>query len=343
MENNLKILLIGFGGFGTLVASVLKKEGLNIRVLNYKNKKKDKEKAKIIGIKLVKEKDISEFDIIILATPISKTEEVIKAVSKKMKPGGLLLDTCSVKVYPCNWLKNHTSKNVQIMGTHPMFGPTTSNFDLKKQTWSLKDLQIVLCPLRIKNKHLNNIQNFLKNLGLNVIKTTPEDHDKQNAKTLSLVHFIGRSLLDAKIGKQEIFTPGYSDLLSILPHTTSDNWQLFYDMNNYNPYAKEVMENFMQSCSLIEEKIVKSNSRDSFYFNRNMIELIDNKILKLLEKRFSFAKNIGKIKQEKDLKIIDKPREERLINILTRESELSPDFIESLYKLIFKESYNIQK
>ncbi len=333
--------IIGFGNFGTLLASVLS-EHFDVLVYHYRNTSAYEDKAKKIGVKLVNLETASKCDTVILSVPISKTKEMIRKIAPLMKKGSLLMDTCSVKVYPCEWLQKYTNASINIIGTHPMFGPTTSNFDLEKQTWKLDNLQIVLCPLRIKKEKLKELKAFFKKLKLKVITTTPEEHDKQNAKTLSFVHFVGRSLLAAGIGHQKIFTPGYTDLLSILPHTTSDNWQLFYDMNNYNPYSGELREKFRDSGLEIEERIIRNRDEGEMLINRDMIDLIDTRIMKLLQKRFECATNIGKIKKAKNIKIIDAKREDKIIKEKTKQSNMNNDFIKKFYKLIFSESYKKQ-
>jgi len=225
---------------------------------------------------------------------------------------------------------------------HPMLRPTTTKDDLDKQTWELDGLQIVLCTLRIEKNKLNMLDVVFRKLKLKIIVTTPENHDKQNAKTLSFVHFIGRSLLASGIGHQEIFTPGYADLLKILPHTTSDNWQLFYDMNNYNPYSDKLREKFRDSGLKIEEKIIRNRDEDDMLINRDMIDLIDTRIMKLLKKRLECSKSIGKIKKERGLKIIDPQREVEIIEEKVKKSGMDKDFVEKFYKLIFNESYKKQ-
>ncbi len=339
-----KIAIIGFGNFGTLTASILAKEsGFDVGIYRYRKREDDIRKAKIIGAKLIDLEEVSKCDIVILTTPISKTENVIKQVVPLMKSGALLLDTCSVKVYPCKWLEKYTRDDVDIMGTHPMFGPTTSKFNLEKQEWQLDGLQIVLCPLRIKKERFKKIEEFLELLKLKIIKTTPEEHDKQNAKTLSFVHFVGRSLLASGIGEQKIFTPGYADLLKILPHTTSDNWQLFYDMNNFNPYSHKLREKFRDAGLEIEEKIIRHRDESEFKANRELIDLIDGRIMKLLKKRFECSKRIGDYKKEKGLKVYDKSREDKIIKEKISKYDFNEDFIEGFYRLIFNESYKKQK
>lgn len=337
MKKEQVIGLIGFGRFGVLTAAILAPH-FTVKVYKHKDTSEIKRNASQLGVSLVDFEEVSQCDIVVLATPMSKTEEMIKKVAPLMKSGALLLDTCSVKALPCAWLEKYAPQNIEIMGTHPMFGPVTSKFDLKKKSWQLANLQIVLCPLRLSQKRLSAVKKFLRTLRLEVIETTPIDHDRQNAKTLSLVHFIGRTLKATGISEQQIFTPGYTDLLRILPHTTSDNWQLFFDMNNLNHYADEVREHFLAAAFGLEEKIIKSRSTDDFAFNRSMIDRIDGQIFKLLKQRLAFAAEIGRIKKDRGLAITDIKREEEIIKKRTDSSEFDEEFVSAFYKLIFKES-----
>ncbi|HMB66278.1 MAG TPA: prephenate dehydrogenase/arogenate dehydrogenase family protein, partial [Patescibacteria group bacterium] len=325
------------------MAAVLN-ENFQVQVYNHAKDLDISQKAKDAGVELVGWPEIYDCDIVIISTPISVTRALVKRVAPNLKRGALLLDVASVKEYPCQWLKKYAPKHVEIMGTHPMFGPTTAKFDPKKKYWEIRDKQIVLCPLRIEEDGQNRIIKFLRSdLGLNVIVTTPKDHDYQNAKTLSFVHFLGRSLTRAGITEQKIYTPGYADMLKILPHTNQDNWQLFYDMNNFNPYAKKIRKKFWRACWQIEEKIIRSDSQGELDFNRNMISEIDERIFELLETRMKHCRNIGRIKNEEGRAKVDPNREKELIQKQVRKTKLNPDFIKNVYKLLFRESYKKQK
>ena len=340
-DKNPTIGIVGLGNFGLLMATVLRQD-FKVKVYNYSKDQEIKSKAKNAGLDLVDWPKIYDCDIVIVSTPISITESIIKRLAPNLKKGTLLLDVCSVKVYPCQWLEKYAPKGVEIMGTHPMFGPTTANFNSLKKYWEIKDKQIVLCPVRITKTRQKKIVEFLKNLGLDVIITTPRDHDYQNAKTLSLVHFLGRSLTEAGVSVQKIYTPGYKDVLKILPHTNHDNWQLFYDLNNFNPYAQKMRRKFLKSCLKIEEKIIKSRSAGEKDFQRNLIEEIDNLLFGFLEKRMECSVEIGKTKKKAGEGIVDKNREEELVKKQSSRSKLNPKFIKNIYKLLFKESYKRQ-
>lgn len=334
--------IIGFGDFGSLLASILKKNA-EIRVYHYRNDKEILDKARIIGAEFCDLETTSKSDIVIIAVPISKTKSIIKDISGFIEPDKIVMDVCSVKVYPCRWLKKYMPAHANTIGTHPMFGPATTNFNLKKRTWDLNGHQIVLCPVDISKIKLRELRKLFRNLGLKIIQTTPQDHDRQNAATLGLVHFLGRSLWDAGVREQEIFTPGFKDLLKIYRHTTGDTWRLFYDMNNYNPYAKKIRQNFLNSCRKIESRIIDNNNSENIKSLRSLIDETDNNIMNLLLERFEYAEKIGMLKREKNIPIIDKKREEAIINKKSANKKISAEFFRKLFRLIFQESYKRQK
>ncbi|MDF1498031.1 MAG: prephenate dehydrogenase/arogenate dehydrogenase family protein [Patescibacteria group bacterium] len=333
--------IIGFGNFGTLFASMLKKYG-KIKVNHYKKNKEIIDKATMIDVEFSDLKTTAECDIVIIAVPISKTKDVIKNIAKFVKPDSIVMDVCSVKVYPCRWLKKYFPNNINTIGSHPMFGPSTTNFNLQKQTWNINEHQIILCPVNISKCKIQILKNIFKDLGLKIIETSPQEHDRQNATALGLVHFLGRSLWDSGIRQQEIFTPGYKDLLKIYHHTTGDTWRLFYDMNNYNPYSKKTRQHFLKSCQKIENIIEENNNLTNIKSLRSLIDNTDNEMINLLSKRFEYVKKIGQIKRENNLPIIDKKRENFILGKKLANKKIDEKFSKKLFELIFKESYKNQ-
>ncbi|MFI5384351.1 MAG: prephenate dehydrogenase/arogenate dehydrogenase family protein, partial [Methanosarcina thermophila] len=72
------------------------------------------------------EEAVPASDIVIVSVPINVTEEIIAEFAPKMKAGSLLMDLTSIKVKPVEAMKKFTPSDVEILGTHPMFGPTIS-------------------------------------------------------------------------------------------------------------------------------------------------------------------------------------------------------------------------
>ena len=145
-------------------------------------------------------------------------------------------------------LRPRRQSAVSILPTHPMFGPDSA-------ADSLQGRKIVLCPERIDSARYEKILRWLKGKGLVTIETTAREHDEKIAVSLSLTHFIGRSLSAFGARDLDIDTEGYKRLMHILGVVSHDTWQLFEDMHAYNPFAKEKRQAFMDAMTAIHERL----------------------------------------------------------------------------------------
>jgi prephenate dehydrogenase len=74
------------------------------------------------------------------------------------------------------------------------------------------------------------------------------------------VHLLGRALASLNLEKQEISTPDYESLLNISSLVNNDTWQLFFDMQRYNPYAEEMRRTLRASLDDLETRISESRN-----------------------------------------------------------------------------------
>ncbi len=247
MKPNINICIIGCGRFGSLLVKILKPFG-KIHVVN-------RTPVKARGIKNISYNDLKVMDWVIPAVPISALEQVLLKMKPHLKPGTLVMDVCSVKIKPCQWMRKKLPRSVEIIGTHPMFGPDSARY-------GLKDLQIIICPVRAAKGSVSRLKNFFSSLGLKVVETTPERHDREAAKSLALVHFIGRGLSSVRIRKQEISSLGFERLLSVNETVANDTRQLFIDMHRYNPYAGNVRNGFIKALDKLNNEIINKKLKN---------------------------------------------------------------------------------
>jgi prephenate dehydrogenase len=165
-----------------------------------------------------------------------------------LQKDALVIDVCSVKEKPIQWMKKLLPQSISILGTHPMFGPDSAADGVKGKT-------IVLCPERISNEKLETIKRGLKQVGLNVITITPAKHDKQVAYTQALVHFLARSWNTMKFPQTKISTQSFERLNEISKTLMNDSEALFNDMFRYNRFAKEALNIWGTAISSIENKL----------------------------------------------------------------------------------------
>ena len=76
---------------------------------------------------------------------------------------------------------------------------------------------------------------------------------------------------------------------------------------------------------------------------RSNIDILDDQIIKLLEKRKTYSKKIGEIKQKHGLSVFFKEREEKILQRLKSNSKkLEYWEIDIIYNSIFRSSRSIQ-
>ena len=237
--------VIGFGRFGKLATTHLARD---CQVQVYDSGGKDAF-IQAAGAAPVSLEAACGREIVLLCMPISAMEEILEKIAPLLThPQALVVDVCSVKTLPVKWMRSRLPSHVSLLATHPMFGP-----DSARET--LQGHKIVLCPERIAPDRFQKIAARLKSMGLVVIESTPENHDRQIAVSLALTHFIGRSLSNFGADELLIDTEGYKRLLHILEVVENDTWQLFEDMHRFNPFAAETRRNFMQALREIENRL----------------------------------------------------------------------------------------
>lgn len=240
----MKIGVIGLGRLGKLIAHHLSYD-FEIYATDISDKR---EEAQSIGVTWANIDKVASCDVIIPFVPISEFQKVLVQIKDQLKPHALVIDVCSVKEYPLEIMRKELPESIQILGTHPMFGP-----DSAKET--LFGCKVVLCPERIETSLFRQIKNYLEKHGLRVIESSGKEHDQQIAMTLNLPHLIGRSLMEMKASRLDIDTLGYRRLLKILGVVENDSWQLFEDMNRYNRYAKRTYELFLNSLESVHSRL----------------------------------------------------------------------------------------
>lgn len=189
--------------------------------------------------------------IIIPSIPSQFFETFFETNRQLVNSNALVVDVCSVKVKPLEVLERLLPNTCQIIGTHPMFGPAS----IAKNS-GLKDLKCVVCPQRVDPETLEKFIKLLSDqLGLQVIRRTPDEHDRDMAFVQGLSHYIGRTMDGMSIPHTELSTLAYDDLLDMKNIQGQDSWDLFTSIMHENPYTKEVNDRFKQACRELDERI----------------------------------------------------------------------------------------
>jgi hypothetical protein len=182
--------------------------------------------------------------------PISDFEAVIAGHQQYFEPRLLLIDVLSVKLYPAKiFTKYLAGSQTQALLTHPMFGPDSSSD-------SFADLPIVMDKFKADADNYKFWKDYFASKQLSVIEMSPEDHDAAAANGQGLTHFLGRLLEEYKFEDTPIDTLGSQRLLEIKNQVCSDSWQLFNDLQHYNPHTKKMRLKLGEAYDKIYNKLL---------------------------------------------------------------------------------------
>lgn len=235
--------LVGLGRFGRMVYDHLKPHG-ELRVWT-------RDARKLVGLAEAGSfEETVGCDRVVLTVAISAMEATCRRMAPHLRPGQVVIDTCSVKVEPVRTMLEELPDSVEILGTHPLFGPDSGKD-------GIAGLKIVLCPVRISETSYRPIRELLESLGLDLIDATPEEHDRQAARTQALFHALAQTLQRLGWGGERIATPGPEALYRLMGAVQNDSFQLFLDMQRENPFAAEYRQKFLDAFAALDREIEK--------------------------------------------------------------------------------------
>jgi chorismate mutase/prephenate dehydrogenase len=182
-------------------------------------------------------------DVVIVAVPIDVTEDVIRRIGPRVRPEALLMDVTSIKTGPLRAML--AASRASVVGTHPLFGPTVH---------SLQGQRVVLTPGR-GDEWLAWLRSMLHARGIELMETTPEEHDRAMSIVQVLVHFstevMGKTLatLQVPIDRTLLFTsPIYLMELLLTARHFAQSPALYAAIQMSNPDTAAVTAAFARAA-----------------------------------------------------------------------------------------------
>ncbi|MFL2511242.1 MAG: prephenate dehydrogenase/arogenate dehydrogenase family protein [Candidatus Neomarinimicrobiota bacterium] len=235
-----KVSIIGYGRFGAMLHALLSK-GFEVDVYD----KKHINNSEVNEVPLI---NALENETIFIAVPIRDFESLIHEIKNDIQGKKTVIDVCSVKVFPKNIMTENLSSDVDIIATHPLFGPD-----------SLKDSGSVMTMESVRDLYgrYEFWKNYFDSQNITIEEISAEEHDMMAARSQGLTHFIGRVIDDFGTDQTRIDTEGYKALHKLVNQTCNDSWELFEDIQSYNPYTQKMVSELSESFKKINEVLKK--------------------------------------------------------------------------------------
>jgi len=233
----------GTQGMGAFVARVFRSGGYAVEVTGLDGGRPSEEVA-------------ASNDLVVLAVPIAQTVEVARRIGPRVRPGACLMDITSIKRTPLAAMLESAPAEVDVVGTHPMFGPHGVDFDRQK---------VVLCRGR-GEASFTRIKRLYENFGAETIEASAEEHDAQMALIQVLVHektmVLGSVLerLKADLGRSLQFaSPIYRTELAMIGRLFSQRAELYADILTANEEALRLSHLFEQEAGHFARAVAMSD------------------------------------------------------------------------------------
>ncbi len=230
------ISIIGGGGkMGSLFAEEFRKHGHTVLISN-------KEKTNSVEL-------AQKGDLVIVTVPLEKTEKVLTEIIPHLRKEALLTDFTSIKERPLEIMKTAASN---VVGGHPLFGPTTS----------FEDKCFILCPGK---GDFSWYKQLLQSLNLTVIELSAEEHDKTMAVIQSLTHFSNLALASTlqKLGFKKTFsTPTYALKMESIQKMFSQDAELFAEIQFANAHSQETIISYLAAVHELHQCLLSGNKEE---------------------------------------------------------------------------------
>jgi prephenate dehydrogenase len=245
------LILGGTGETGSWFARYFSQRGFEIALWGPSGRR---DIARRLSMRFAEEMmaEVEESDVVVVSVPIEKTVEMIRRVGPRMRQGSLLMDVTSLKAEPMRAMLKFAPEGVEVLGTHPMFGPTMSG--LQGQT-------IILTPAEGRcGTWLPRMKELFEADGARVEVLSAEEHDQIMAVVQALTHFayigIGAALqaLDFDVERSRRFmSPVYEIMIDFVGRILDQNPELYASIQK-NPAASSVRQTFIAECMRLAER-----------------------------------------------------------------------------------------
>ena len=255
------VILGGTGKMGRWFAKFLKNKGFDVAI-HSRSPERAAKAAEELHVKYISSLDaVKNADMVIVSTSLGSTVEVVREVSKRMRPNTILFDIASVKGDIIKTLNEAKSLGIRVISIHPMFGPEVS---------SLRRKHVIVIPIGDDPELVNEVVSLFEEAETHIV-SSGEAHDMMVTLTLSLPHFLnmifGKILSGTDI-RELIKFAGTTFALQLLVTESvySEDPDLYYEIQSQNVVFIKALDTFLNSMK-DAALTIKKKDRETFVKN----------------------------------------------------------------------------
>jgi len=191
----------------------------------------------------------------VLCVPLDAFEAVLRDLRPRLQPRHQVMDVCSVKQAPCRLMQEILGGEIGHVGSHPLFGPLSIA--------RAEPLRTVICPSASHAGTAQLARELFASIGSEVIDQDPSSHDRSMAQTHAMAFFIARGLVELGVGEDLRWAPpSFAALAASIAAVRADAGHLFHAIQNQNPYAARVRQQFIDALTSIDRGLAETAAGD---------------------------------------------------------------------------------
>jgi arogenate dehydrogenase (NADP+) len=252
----LKIAVVGFGNFGQFLSRTLVAQGHTVLA---HSRSDHSAAAASMGARFFPDPhDLCEChpDVVLLATSILSAESVVRSLPlHRLRRDTLFADVLSVKEFPKRLLLGARPEEMDIICTHPMFGPESARDGWAGLPFMFDRVRVRddNCPAR--RARAEAFLGVFEREGCRMVEMSCAEHDAHAAETQFLTHTVGRMLASLELRATPIDTRGYETLLRLVENTCSDSFDLYNGLFMYNNNSTELLNRLDWAMDAVKRRL----------------------------------------------------------------------------------------
>src|ERR1700719_3378439 len=196
--------------------------------------------------------DPLDFDLIVLATPLSATADLLQVLARRA-PRGLIFDLGSVKTPLRAGLHALVEAGCRVTSVHPMFGPDTE---------LLSGLHVIFIDLGNSDALAEAQELFAPTMAERVVMDLDE-HDRLIAYVLGLSHALNIAFFTALADSGEaaprlakLSSTTFDAQLEVASRVAAESPDLYFEIQSLNDYGGESLEALSKAVERIRTAVL---------------------------------------------------------------------------------------
>ncbi|MEG2893040.1 MAG: prephenate dehydrogenase [Clostridium sp.] len=267
-ENNFNVCIVGLGLIGSSYAMALK--GLSVgKVIGIDISDDTIQKALSRGIidegYINSTEALKKSDIVILAIYPHLTEKFVVDNMNHFKKGAIITDSAGIKEQIINNITPHLRDDLDFIGGHPMAGKEGSGIDNGSDKIFIGANYLITPTPRNREENIIIVEELARKIGCrNIVRISPEKHDRIIAYTSHLPHILAVALINSDLLDQDtsLFVAGSFRDATRVADINANLWTELIMQNR--DYVVEQLGVFEENIKQIKNAIETGNEEDVY-------------------------------------------------------------------------------